>query len=100
MAIISEPHVFNCQGKSCCARPALSTTLLQVLPAVALILFCIYVQIATATIILATQLSKDEVLRSRYRPLALLIGAAIFISAIWQTMEAWFKAPTPTPLLP
>jgi len=72
------------------------------LPAIVLILFCIFVQISFATIILATQLPKDEILKSRYRSLALLIGAATFIPAVWQTMEVWFKAsaPTPTPLLP
>ena len=70
------------------------------LPAVVLILFCIYAQVAFASIVVATQLPKDEVIKSRYRSLALLIGAATFIPALWQTMEVWFKATTPNPLLP
>ena len=53
------------------------------LPAIVLLLFCIFIQLAVITLILSKNISSNT------RPAIIFITVLFGILALWQTIEVW-----------
>ena len=53
------------------------------LPAIVLLLFCIFMQLAVITLILSKNISSDS------RPAVIFITILFGVLALWQTIEVW-----------
>ena len=54
------------------------------LPAIVLLLFCIFMQLAVITLILSKNISSDS------RPAVILITVLFGVIGLWQTIEVWY----------